>query len=384
MAPPTTWYPQDMTPLRELELLLRPAGAGLFTVSTGKAEQVALAQRLYGVHRPEDIVPAWRDALGKLTSARVVVLGIPSDCGAGLVRGAAFGPQAIRTEMLRQRPDLAQWAAERGIVDLGDVPAIPQLLVDDMLSSEQLTAARLALYPQQEAETHDFPVSPLSIAERVLERVLTIHPHVRPFVLGGDHSVAFPVVAVLGRRYGPTLGIVQPDAHTDLLEQRLGIRLCFATWAFHANRLLAGPGRLVQVGIRASSKSQAFWEDSLGVRQLWAKEVLTKPADTVVEDIVEHLRKVGVEHVYFSNDIDGTDAAFAPSTGAPEPGGLAPDFVNRLIAALGSSFRLVGADLVEVAPSVGSAEDRQHTLSVAAGYAFASLEALLERSEHAG
>ena len=35
-----------MTPLEELALLLRPAAGGLYLVSTGRAEQLALQRRL--------------------------------------------------------------------------------------------------------------------------------------------------------------------------------------------------------------------------------------------------------------------------------------------------------------------------------------------------
>jgi agmatinase len=96
-----------------------------------------------------------------------------------------------------------------------------------------------------------------------------------------------------------------------------------------------------------------------------------------IDDIVEHLRAAGARAVYFSNDIDGTDAALAPSTGAPEPGGLSQAFVEALVSRLGASFTLLGADLCEVAPPIGSADDRRRTLSVAVSYLRASLRALL-------
>ncbi len=111
-------------------------------------------------------------------------------------------------------------------------------------------------------------MSPLSIAERALDCLFEINPGARLLVLGGDHSVAWPVVASLVRRRAPALGIVQPDAHTDLLPERLGVRYCFATWAYHANDLIGRNGRLVQVGVRASGRDQQHWETTLGVRQV--------------------------------------------------------------------------------------------------------------------
>ena len=80
--------------------------------------------------------------------------------------------------------------------------------------------------------------------------------------------------------------------------------------------------------------------------------------------------------VYLSNDIDGTDAGAAPATGAPEPNGLSVAFVRALIQRLGNRTSLIGADLVEVAPSVGGSEGARATLEVGARYVLDSLAAL--------
>jgi agmatinase len=159
------------------------------------------------------------------------------------------------------------------------------------------------------------------------------------------------VVAALARVRRETWGIVQIDAHTDLLEHRQGVRYCLATWSFHANAVLGGGGKLVQVGIRASRRDQAHWERELGVRQFWAAECRAK-GDAVIDAIVSHLRAAGVSRVYLSNDIDGTDARYADATGAPEPEGLEPDFVIELIRRLGREIGVLGGDVMEVAPTI--------------------------------
>src|SRR5262249_17320885 len=139
----------------------------------------------------------------------------------------------------------ASWPARceaLGVVDIGDAFVVPQLLHDDMLSQAQKDASRRAMYEDAPEDVRaTLPVSPLSIAERALDLVFRLNPAIKPFVLGGDHSVAWPVAAALARtlRRGDW-GIVQPDAHTDLLEERLGVRYCFATWSYHANELLGG------------------------------------------------------------------------------------------------------------------------------------------------
>jgi arginase family enzyme len=359
----------------QLARFLRPAGGGIHTVSTGRTSREALQKALYGAHDAEEVQAKWRKALDAVGRARVAVLGIPSDCGAGLVRGAAFGPEAVRSTLLRICPDFSARCQQVDILDVGDVFVVPQLLSDDMLSEAQRRATRAALYGPSAAGDADLPVAPLSIAERVVDELLRVNPSLRIFMLGGDHSVAWPVVAALARRVTGSWAIVHLDAHTDLLPHRLGVRICFATWAYHANELLGRGGRLVQVGVRASSRSKGHWESTLGVRQFWADEVRAR-GGAVIDDLIRHLQGLGVDSVYLSNDIDATDGAAAPSTGTPEADGLRPDFVSTLIARVGAAFSLLGADVVEVAPPIGSSEDSRRTSEVAAGYMLASLAAL--------
>jgi agmatinase len=363
--------------LEELALYLRPAAGGLYVVSTGSAEQRAVQRRLYGVDDPAAIVDAHRRALAKVESAKIAILGIPSDVGAGYLRGANLGPQAVRAALLDADPQLAAWFDERAIVDLGDVIVVPQLLHDEMLSPVQLAATRRALYPELPLEIAGrLPCSPLSIAERVLDLVLAANPSVIPVVIGGDHSNAWPVVAALHRARKDRWGIVQPDAHTDLLEERLGVRYCFATWSWHANELLGRGGRLVQVGTRASRHDRGHWEQSLGVRQFWADECRAEP-DRTIDAVIAHLKSVGVRSVYFSNDIDGTDEAHADATGTPEPGGLDPEWVVALIRRLGREIGFCAADVMEVAPPVQRRPDgAARTTALAARYLRETLAAI--------
>jgi arginase family enzyme len=231
----------------------------------------------------------------------------------------------------------------------------------------------------------------------VIGRLLSINPDLKIFALGGDHSVAWPVVAALvaarARRSGGgggdagkprPLAIVHPDAHTDLLPSRLGVKYCFATWAYHANDLIGRGGRLVQVGVRASARPRSHWEQSLGVRQLWAEDIAARGEAAALDEVMAHLRAIGVEDVYLSNDIDATDAAAAPATGAPEGGGLSVGFVRELIARLGREVSLVGGDLVEVAPPIGPPEEAEKTVEVGAAYVLDTLQALAGGGELGG
>jgi agmatinase len=311
----------------------------------------------------------WNETLARIPAARAFVLGIPSDVGAGFLRGANLGPQALRTGLLDEGGGLPE-----GVIDLGDVFVVPQLLHDDMLSYAQLASTRRALYGDAAS---NLPVSPLSIAERALDLVFGLNPRIAPIVLGGDHSCAWPVAAALARARHDRWGIVQPDAHTDLLEERLGVKYCFATWSFHANALLGGEGRMVQVGTRASRHDRGHWEAKTGVRQFWAADCRARPA-AVLDEIVAHLRAAGVTGVYFSNDIDGTDEAYADATGTPEPEGLEPDFVVELIRRLGREVGLIGGDLMELAPPLSRRPDStSRTVALAVRYLRETISAVL-------
>ncbi len=329
--------------LDELALYLRPPGQGIYTVSTGRAERAAATMRYLGWHAPQ----SWRTHLEQIltegTRPAVALIAVPSDTGAGIVRGASHGPEAIR-ERLGRAP----------VPDLGDVFCIPQLLDDEMCSQAQLDRSREFLYPHVDPHFRTLlPVCPLSLTERVWQLVHTLAPGLRLLLLGGDHTVVWPAVKVLVPASNEPMGIVHFDAHTDLLPHRLGVRYCFATWAYHANLLLGGEGRMLQIGIRASAQTQRHWQQTTGVRQIWADEALSLGSERLAERVVAHLHERGIRRVYVSNDLDGTDARWAAACGTPEPGGLTPAMVTSVLEALGrEAFQVVGADVVELAPGL--------------------------------
>jgi arginase family enzyme len=355
--------------LDELACYLRPPGQGIHAVSSGKAELAAKTRAYLGADpRP------WREHLEGVVNAKLAILAIPSDTGAGIVRGAAWGPTAIRAALGRAP-----------VFDLGDVFCVPQLLDEAMLSAEQRVRTQDALWPElPESRRRVLPVSPLGMAERVRRLLAVIAPQLKVMMIGGDHTVTWPVLAPLLEAPTDELGIVHFDAHTDLLPERLGITYCFATWAYHVNAALranasrsAPDQRLIQLGIRASGKPRAHWEQALGVRQIWAEEARSLSVDALAELVVTHLRERGVTRVYVTNDIDGTDAHFAAACGTPEPDGLTPEQVCAVISAVGRAFDVIGADLVEVAPGLSlDAGASARTVETALEYIYATLAAL--------
>lgn len=342
-----------MASFDDLLAMMRPAAGGIYTVSTGTAEQLQIQKRIYGAERDEDVKTRWRETLERLGEAKILLLGVPSDVGAGFARGANFGPQSIRRELIRRRSWLYD---DERVIDAGDVLVVPQLLHDEMLSAEQLERTRRAMYGDAGGA---WPVSPLSITEHVIRRLRELAPDAHLMVLGGDHSVGWPVLAGVAEGREKDVGILHFDAHTDLLENRLGVRFCFATWAYHANELIGRQHRLAQVGIRISGKTREHWEETCDLRQYWMKEVNARSTEEIGEEIVEAFRAAGVKGVYVSNDIDGTDPLYGRATGTPEPGGLDPRTVVKLIQIVAKAFPLWASDLVEVAPTLAGHSPRE-------------------------
>lgn len=352
----------------ELEMMLAPAAGGVHVVSTGVEETRALQRAIYGAVRDDDVMARWYEALRRIPGARVAILGVPSDTGAGFTRGANRAPAVLRKSLLAE-PEHPIFAA--GVVDVGDVRVVPHLLSDEMLNASQIAATRAALYGDAE---RPLPVSPLDICARALEHILALNPRIVPVVIGGDHSVGWPAFAT-GLAHAEAggnkrVGLLHFDAHTDLLKERLGVRYCFATWAYHANELLHRDGRLVQVGIRASARERDHWESTYNVRQYWPAEVAAREGGAIADEIVQRFVELGVNAVYVSNDIDGTDMAYAAATGTPEPDGLMPEFVSMLTRRVTAAFPMIGGDLVEVAPPLtsGMAGEPERTLATARAY----------------
>jgi agmatinase len=308
-------------------------------------------------------------SLDKLTVEKPWVIGIPSDNGGGIQRGANWGPLILRQELLSEKDEF---------IDLGDVRVIPHLLHDKYLNDETIKLCRKALY----GKALKLPVSPLSITEKVLVDIYKKNPLAKVLGFGGDHSVSYPLVKtwINSRKILAEAAILHFDAHTDLLDIRLGIDLCFGTWTYHILDDLETRDHLLQVGIRSSGKTKKYWKDSLGVEQLWANEVNKWGVEKTYKKIKTKYENLGIKEVYVSFDIDALDEKYASATGTPEKGGLIPSDCAAIIRMLAKDFKVTGADLMELAPFVlpdgVEPKDQKSAVTVAGDMARVLLEAL--------
>jgi agmatinase len=331
----------------KLAQCLCPPGDGVFTVNTAKERKDALRTKLYG--QTEGVDELWKASLSQIDASehKAAILGISSDCGGGILRGANWGPLFLRSTLIEQQPQTSAF-------DLGDVRVIPHLLHDKYLNDATISNCQKALYQDENSQYH---VSPLSITEDVCDGFYQHYPNKGIFGIGGDHSISYPLTKSYlkaKRAEGKRTAIIHFDAHTDLLVERLGIDLCFGSWCTHILEFLPAPHHLIQFGIRSSGKDKSHWESTFGVKQHWAHEIREKGADAIVKQVIEQLKADNVDELYVSFDIDALDEEFASATGTPEGNGMTPEEAMTILQALRNEFPITGADMMEIAPFTDS------------------------------
>lgn len=262
-------------------------------------------------------LPVTRD----LSTIDVAIMGAPFDSGVSYRSGARFGPRKIREASLTlwgHNPILKVTPTETlKVVDYGDVSIIP--------TSIEHTMAAIT-------ET----------AGRVIQSGVTL------ISLGGDHSIALPLLRAHAEKYGP-LSLVHVDAHIDTWEAEFeSVPYSHGTpFRYALQEGLVRKDEYVQIGIRGPVSNAHDYEDAiaLGARMITIHEVVEKGIESVLKEV--HQRIKGP--VYVTIDIDSADPAYAPGTGTPEVGGLTSYQLLQLVRGL-HGLDLVGFDLVEVSP----------------------------------
>ena len=245
--------------------------------------------------------------------ARVVLFGAPYDSTTSFRPGTRFGPAAMRSESFgieTYSPYQDRDLEELQIHDAGDLE-LPFGAPDQALA-------------QIEAE-----------AGRILDAGKI------PFLLGGEHLVTLGAVRAAVKRY-PKLCILHFDAHADLREDYLGVKLSHACVMRRCHELV-GDGRIWQFGIRSGTREEfAFMR---------AGRVTTEPFTL---NTLDKLELPAGTPVYLTVDLDVLDPSEFPGTGTPEAGGVR---FTELLAALRdvlTRFRVIAIDNVELSPPLDS------------------------------
>jgi agmatinase len=165
-------------------------------------------------------------------------------------------------------------------------------------------------------------------------------------VIGGDHGVTIPVVDALDAVGGP-VHILHIDAHLDWREEVGGVRRGYSSPLQWASKVEAVSG-MTQIGLRAIGSARqreveaarAFGSHLIGAEQIHADGM-----DPVLATIPEG------RAVYLTIDADGLDPTEMPAVMAPTPGGIYFRQLAPLLRAVARRNRIVGMDIVEIAPS---------------------------------
>jgi agmatinase len=179
-------------------------------------------------------------------------------------------------------------------------------------------------------------------------------------VLGGEHSLTFPVVAAYREAY-PALSVLQLDAHGDLRATYQGSEMSHAC-VMHRIVDLGVP--TVGLGIRSLGAEERTLIRARGLKRFSGRDVVTRKPP-----LMEMLAGL-TDQVYVTLDMDGFDPSEAPGVGTPEPGGFGWfDFLDILDALKGRS--IVGFDVVELLPIPG--QPATDFLAARAAYKLAGL-----------
>jgi agmatinase len=230
---------------------------------------------------------------------------------------------------------------------------------------------------QQVVDAGDVACNPFDIAEAIgqieagADEVLD--PASKLLSIGGDHTIALPLLRAMHRRHGP-LALVHFDAHLDTWDTYFGAAYTHGTpfrRAWEEELLLED--KATHVGIRGPlfSPDDLVDDARFGFEIVTAMDVLDEGRRAIADRIRGRL---GDAPVYVSVDIDVLDPAFAPGTGTPEAGGLTSRELLGILRGL-EGINLVGADIVEVAPPFDHAE----VTAVAASHVAYELLALFAR-----
>ncbi len=239
---------------------------------------------------------------------KIALLGVPFDEKSSYLRGAAGGPAAVRA--------VSTGKCYCGYTELGVNLEEDTVLVD-----------------LGDVDTSGDADKSFALTEKAVAAILA--KGATPIVIGGDHSITYPVLKAFARTFKP-LDILHFDAHPDLYEDLYGDRLSHA--CPFARILEDGlAASVVQVGVRAITAAHRATALKNGVRMIEMK------------DIQDPLHLRFVNPVYISFDMDALDPAFAPGVSHHEPGGLTTRQALQVIQSL--KGRIVGLDIVELNPA---------------------------------
>jgi len=291
--------------------------------------------------------------------SEVVILPCPWDVTTSYSDGTSRGPQAI-LEASYQLDFFSPFLEKAWDTKIGTLP-FPQKILT--LSRTLRKEAKSYIHFLEKGGAPEKNKAMKVRLEKINKKSETMHEQIehsvknlrkqgkKVILLGGDHSTSYGAIKAMADEFG-ALSILHIDAHADLRDSYEGFPHSHASIMFHALGF-SGVKSITQVGIRDVSPDElAIIKSNPKLKTFFDWDIKTKTMEGIswakqCEAIVESLGQT----VYLSFDIDGLDPKLCPHTGTPVPGGLELEQILFLInLVIDSGRKLVGADLVEVAP----------------------------------
>ena len=240
----------------------------------------------------------------------IVLFGAPFDSTTSFRPGARFGSSAIRHESF-------------------GIETYSPYQDKDLLDKKVFDCGDLEL-------SFGSPEAALNDIEEQIGKIL--NDGKLPIMLGGEHLVTLGAVRAVYEKY-PDLQIIHFDAHADLRDDYLGVKLshaCVLRRCFD----LVGDKKIHQFCIRSGDREEfAFAKDHTDMHKFSFDGL-----DEVCGELIANNTPV-----YFTIDMDCLDPSVFCGTGTPEAGGVS--FTELLSAILKvSRTNIVGADINELAP----------------------------------
>ena len=259
-------------------------------------------------------------------SADVAILGVPWDEGVGYRPGARFGPRSLREYSTRfafhergvkeggywNIENRKRYLEEIRLVDCGDQDVL-YLKVEETFSAITDSVGKVL-------SAKAFPV-----------------------ILGGDHSITFPVVRAF--RNSKPLHLIHLDAHLDYNDSIEGVLLANGNPIKRVSEI-DFVGEIIQIGMRGIRAREDAYHDSLsrGNKIITLSDFRRKGVGGILRQIPDG------GNLYVTIDIDVLDPSIAPGTSSPEFEGMTYKEIKELLIGIASRGKVVGFDLVEVNP----------------------------------
>jgi len=169
--------------------------------------------------------------------------------------------------------------------------------------------------------------------------------------LGGDHGVPIPVMRALEgpaqNLDGGPITLVHVDAHLDWRHEVNGETEGYSSPIRRAAEM-AWFGEIVQIGMRGMGSAR---EGEVADARAYGADIITayELHEIGMAAVLERIPDGGP--YYLTVDADGLDPTIMPAVLAPTPGGVTWLQMHQLIHGLVKKGRVLGMDLVEIAPS---------------------------------